>query len=153
MSGHNYRRFEFNKRTHNNQYLGPFINHEMNRCIACYRCVRFYREYAGGRDFNVFASRNRVFFGRYEDGVLENEFSGNLVEVCPTGVFTDKTYKKHYTRKWDLTIHLSQLQSWLQYYRRRTLRHHSAHFKPLQRTGKWIFYLRPRTLWLRIREQ
>jgi len=35
--------------------------------------------------------------------VLENEFSGNLVEVCPTGVFTDKTLRKHYTRKWDLT--------------------------------------------------
>ncbi len=103
MSGHNYRRFDFNKRTHNNQYLGPFINHEMNRCIQCYRCVRFYREYAGGRDFNVFASRNRVFFGRYEDGVLESEFSGNLAEVCPTGVFTDKTYKQHFTRKWDLT--------------------------------------------------
>ncbi len=103
VSGHNYRRYEFNKRTHKNQYLGPFVNHEMNRCIACYRCVRFYREYAGGRDFNVFASRNRVFFGRYEDGALENEFSGNLVEVCPTGVFTDKTYKKHYTRKWDLS--------------------------------------------------
>ena len=27
---------------------------------------------------------------------------GNLVEVCPTGVFTDKTLKQHYTRKWDL---------------------------------------------------
>ncbi len=103
MSGHNYRRYEYNKRTHNNQYLGPFINHEMNRCIACYRCVRYYREYAGGRDFNVFSSRNRVFFGRYEDGVLESEFSGNLVEVCPTGVFTDKTFKEHFTRKWDLT--------------------------------------------------
>ena len=103
MSGHNYRRYEYNKRTHKNQYLGPFINHEMNRCIACYRCVRFYRDYAGGRDFNVFASRNRVYFGRYEDGVLQNEFSGNLIEVCPTGVFTDKTFKEHYTRKWDLT--------------------------------------------------
>src|SRR5690606_15537051 len=33
---------------------------------------------------------------------LENEFSGNLVEVCPTGVFTDKTFSAHYTRKWDL---------------------------------------------------
>ena len=33
---------------------------------------------------------------------LENEFSGNLVEVCPTGVFTDKTFFHHYTRKWDL---------------------------------------------------
>jgi NADH-quinone oxidoreductase subunit G len=103
MTGHNYRRYDFPKRTYNNQELGPFISHEMNRCIQCYRCVRFYRDYAGGKDLNVFASRNRVYFGRHEDGTLENEFSGNLVEVCPTGVFTDKTLKKHFTRKWDLT--------------------------------------------------
>ncbi len=102
MTGHVYRRFRFKKRTYRNQYLGPFINHEMNRCIQCYRCVRFYRDYAGGRDLDVFAARDHVYFGRYEDGVLENEFSGNLVEVCPTGVFTDKTLKEHYTRKWDL---------------------------------------------------
>lgn len=103
MTGHAYRRFRFKKRTYHNQYLGPFINHEMNRCIQCYRCVRFYRDYAGGRDLDAFASKNHVYFGRHEDGVLENEFSGNLVEVCPTGVFTDKTLKQHYTRKWDLT--------------------------------------------------
>ncbi len=102
MAGHVYRRFRFRKRTYVNQTLGPFVNHEMNRCIQCYRCVRFYRDYAGGRDFNVFASHNSVYFGRHEDGVLQSEFSGNLVEVCPTGVFTDKTLKKHYTRKWDL---------------------------------------------------
>jgi NADH-quinone oxidoreductase subunit G len=103
MTGHNYRRFRFRKRTHKNQYLGPFINHEMNRCIQCYRCVRFYRDYAGGKDLDVFGSRSNVYFGRAEEGVLENEFSGNLSEVCPTGVFTDKTLKEHYTRKWDLT--------------------------------------------------
>ena len=103
MTGHNCRRYEFKKRTHTNQYLGPFVNHEMNRCIQCYRCVRFYKEYAGGKDLDVFASHDDVYFGRHEDGVLESEFSGNLVEVCPTGVFTDKTLKKHFTRKWDLT--------------------------------------------------
>jgi NADH-quinone oxidoreductase subunit G len=102
MTGHIYRRYRFQKRTYRNQYLGPFITHEMNRCIQCYRCVRFYRDYAGGRDLDAFASHNHVYFGRYEDGVLENEFSGNLVEVCPTGVFTDKTLAQHYTRKWDL---------------------------------------------------
>ena len=104
MTGHAYRRFRYKKRTHTNQYLGPFINHEMNRCIQCYRCVRFYRDYAGGDDLNVFASKSNVYFGRSEDGCLENEFSGNLAEVCPTGVFTDKTLKEHYTRKWDLTM-------------------------------------------------
>ncbi len=102
MTGHVYRRKRFNKRTFRNQYLGPFINHEMNRCIECYRCVRYYRDFAGGRDLDVFAAHDHVYFGRQEDGVLESEFSGNLVEVCPTGVFTDKTLKHHYTRKWDL---------------------------------------------------
>ena len=101
MTGHDYRRYEFDKRTFRNQNLGPLVNHEMNRCIQCYRCVRYYRDYAGGSDLNAFASRDTVFFGRHEDGVLENEFSGNLVEICPTGVFTDKTLKHHYARKWD----------------------------------------------------
>jgi NADH-quinone oxidoreductase subunit G len=104
MTGHSYRRYQFKKRTYQNQYLGPFLNHEMNRCIQCYRCVRFYKDYAGGKDLDVFAAHNHVYFGRSEDGVLENEFSGNLAEVCPTGVFTDKTLKQHYTRKWDLTM-------------------------------------------------
>ena len=98
MTGHTYRRYRFTKRTHRNQYLGPFIKHEMNRCIACYRCVRFYRDYAGGHDLDVFAAHDHVYFGRHEDGVLENEFSGNLVEVCPTGVFTDKTFLRAYNR-------------------------------------------------------
>lgn len=102
MNEHIYRRFRFKKRTYTNQYLGPFITHEMNRCIQCFRCVRFYRDLAGGRDFDVFGSRNRIYFGRQKDGVLESEFSGNLAEVCPTGVFTDKTSARHYTRKWDL---------------------------------------------------
>ena len=104
MTGHRTRTYSFGKRTFRNQYLGPFINHEMNRCIQCQRCVRFYRDYAGGHDLNAFRLRDTVFFGRDKDGVLENEFSGNLIEICPTGVFTDATLKRHYTRKWDLQM-------------------------------------------------
>ena len=104
MTGHDYRRNTYDKRTFRNQYLGPFVNHEMNRCIQCYRCVRFYRDYAGGTDLQSFGLRNTVYFGRERDGVLESEFAGNLVEICPTGVFTDATLKHHYTRKWDLQM-------------------------------------------------
>lgn len=103
LSGHNYRRYRFPKRTFRNQNLGPFINHEMNRCITCYRCVRYYKDVAGGTDLSAFASSGRVYFGRFEEGALQSEFSGNLAEVCPTGVFTDKIYHKRYVRKWDLT--------------------------------------------------
>ena len=102
MTGHTSRRYEGTKRTFRNQDLGPFIGHEMNRCITCYRCVRYYQDYAGGRDLQAFGSRSRMFFGRESDGVLESEFAGNLVEVCPTGVFTDKPFSATYTRKWDL---------------------------------------------------
>lgn len=102
MTGHSKRRYRFKKRTHNNQYLGPFISHEMNRCIACYRCLRYYSDYAGGTDLGVYGAHNDIYFGRVEDGCLDSEFSGNLTEVCPTGVFTDKTHSERYSRKWDM---------------------------------------------------
>ena len=102
MTGHSYRRYRGRKRTFENQDLGPFVTHELNRCITCYRCTRFYNDYAGGRDFGVFGLRNQVYFGRAESGTLESEFSGNLIEVCPTGVFDDKPFSRRYSRKWDL---------------------------------------------------
>ncbi|MCL7707448.1 NADH-quinone oxidoreductase subunit G, partial [Enterobacter kobei] len=102
MTGHSFRRYRFTKRTHRNQDLGPFISHEMNRCIACYRCVRYYKDYADGQDLGVYGAHDNVYFGRPEDGTLESEFSGNLVEICPTGVFTDKTHSERYNRKWDM---------------------------------------------------
>lgn len=102
MNEHYHRRYRFNKRTHINQNLGPFISHEMNRCISCYRCIRYYKDYSDGKDFGVYGSHDNVYFGRYKSGMLESEFSGNLVEVCPTGVFTDKVSSKKYTRKWDM---------------------------------------------------
>jgi len=102
MTGHSSRDYQGTKRTFNNQYLGELVGHEMNRCITCYRCTRYYNDYAGGKDFGVYGSKNQVYFGRQKDGSLESEFSGNLVEVCPTGVFTNKLFSAHYTRKWDL---------------------------------------------------
>lgn len=102
MTGHHARGYKGKKTTFQNQQLGPLVKHEMNRCITCYRCVRFYQDYAGGKDLAAQASKNHVYFGRQCDGTLESEFAGNLVEVCPTGVFTDKPFGDHYSRKWDL---------------------------------------------------
>ncbi len=98
--GHGIRRYDGLKRTHVNQHLGEQIEHEMNRCIQCYRCVRFYQEYAGGTDFGVTGRAGSVYFGRQQDGPLESPFSGNLVDICPTGVFTDKTARFR-ARYWD----------------------------------------------------
>ncbi len=100
--GHGRRRYKGKKRTFSDQYLGEFIRQEMNRCIQCYRCSRFYQDYAGGEDFGPMQTANKVFFGRHGDGWLESEFSGNLADVCPTGVFTDKTARFRF-RLWELS--------------------------------------------------
>lgn len=98
--GHGIRRYKGKKHTFINQDLGPYIEHEMNRCIECYRCVRFYQEFAGGVDLGVMGSAARVYFGRFQEGKLDSPFSGNLVDLCPTGVYTDKTARFR-ARYWD----------------------------------------------------
>jgi NADH-quinone oxidoreductase subunit G len=88
--GHGIRRYLGKKRTYFDQDLGPFIQHEMNRCIHCFRCRRFYQDFAGYRDLGVMQIGNREYFGRSRSGRLESPFSGNIIDICPTGVYTDK---------------------------------------------------------------
>lgn len=98
--GHGIRQYQGPKRTYNDQYLGPLVQHEMNRCIQCYRCVRYYREYIGFEDLGVMGIASRIYFGRFEEGCLESPFSGNLIDICPTGVYTDKP-SRYFGRRWD----------------------------------------------------
>jgi NADH-quinone oxidoreductase subunit G len=98
--GHGRRRYPGPKRTHYDQDLGPLLQHEMNRCIQCYRCSRFYQEYTGYRDLGVMGSAARLYFGRFQPGTLESPFTGNLADICPTGVFTDKP-SRYFGRRWD----------------------------------------------------
>jgi len=98
--GHGLRRYLGKKRTYRDQELGLFVQHEMNRCIHCWRCRRFYQEFAGYRDLGVMQIGNRMYFGRFRDGRLESPFAGNLIDLCPTGVYTDKP-ARFKGRRWD----------------------------------------------------
>ena len=156
MTGHVYRRYRFPKRTHRNQDLGPFVNHEMNRCIQCYRCVRFYRDYAGGRDLDVFGWHDHVYFGRHEDGV-----AGERVQRQPGRGLPDRRLHRQDAQAAlhaqvgpaDGALGLRALRAGLQHHPRRALRHAAAHPQPLQRRGQRLLPLRPRALRLRVRQQ
>jgi len=110
--GHGIRRYLGKKRTFDDQYLGPLVQHEMNRCIHCWRCRRFYQDFAGYRDLGAMQIASHTYFGRYTEGTLESPFSGNLIDICPTGVYTDKP-ARFKGRRWDfqrgpsLCIHCS----------------------------------------------
>jgi len=98
--GHGIRHYLGKKRTYRDQYLGIFVQHEMNRCIHCWRCRRFYQEFAGYRDLGAMQIAYHTYFGRFQDGPLESPFSGNLIDICPTGVYTDKP-SRFTGRRWD----------------------------------------------------
>jgi len=98
--GHGIRRYPGNKRTYPDQYLGPLVQHEMNRCIHCYRCARYYQEFTGYRDLGVMRNASHTYFGRFQEGILQSPFTGNLSDICPTGVYTDKP-SRFFGRRWD----------------------------------------------------
>ena len=102
LSHQTYRRYDGKKRTFPNQDLGSLVWNISNRCITCYRCVRFYQDYALGDDFGVYGSGQRTTFRRSESGAFDSPFSGNIIDVCPTGTFTDKVYRRKYSRTWQL---------------------------------------------------
>ena len=134
--GHGLRRYRGRKRTHRDQYLGPLVQHEMNRCIQCYRCVRYYREFTGYDDLGVMGIGHRVYYGRYEEGTLESPFAGNLIDICPTGVYTDKP-SRYQGRRWDfertpsICIHCSLGCHLTVSARYRAVVRHEARYSPL----------------------
>jgi len=104
--GHGRRRYKGRKRTYIDQYLGEFVEHEMNRCIHCWRCRRFYQDFAGYLDLGALQIASHTYFGRFEPGPLENPFAGNIIDICPTGVFTDKP-ARYKGRRWNFERHPS----------------------------------------------
>jgi NADH dehydrogenase (ubiquinone) Fe-S protein 1 len=86
------RRFYKFKRVVSDKNLGPIVKTVMTRCIHCTRCVRFSTEIAGVEDLGIFGRGTSSEIGTYIDKVLSSELSGNVIDLCPVGNLTNKTY-------------------------------------------------------------
>jgi NADH-quinone oxidoreductase subunit G len=81
--------------------LSPVIAIDRERCILCYRCVRFSQEVA--EDYQlIFAERGAHTFVSTHDGhPYVAPFSGNIIELCPVGALTSQPYRFR-ARPWDI---------------------------------------------------
>lgn len=79
------------KRTFEPEDIGPYIQLNMNRCILCYRCVRLADQITDGRVHGVVGRGDHAQISTYISTAIENDFSGNVIDVCPVGALTDKT--------------------------------------------------------------
>jgi NADH-quinone oxidoreductase chain G len=93
--------FKDQKRTFQKYYIGPFVEREMNRCILCKRCIRFYDEYAGETTLGEFERAADTEIRTFYQTEFNPGFSGNTIFLCPVGALTDKVYRFK-ARVWDM---------------------------------------------------
>lgn len=73
--------------------IGPTVMLDAERCILCSRCVRFTDEVSKTGEFGIFNRGDHAEIGLQEGKLLENNYSGNVVDICPVGALTDRDFR------------------------------------------------------------
>ena len=86
-------RYQFERRTFDLIDIGDKIKLHMTRCILCYRCVKVADQLTDGRVHGVINRGDVAEISTYISNVVDNDFSGNMIDVCPVGALTDRTFR------------------------------------------------------------
>lgn len=86
-------RFEFERRTFHKVDLGDKIQLHMTRCILCYRCVFTADQLTNKREHGILDRGDHAQIATLIQKNLDNDFIGNVIDVCPVGALTDKTFR------------------------------------------------------------
>jgi NADH-quinone oxidoreductase subunit G len=81
--------------------LSPLVAIDRERCILCYRCVRFSQEVAEDEQLQLLERGDRTFVGTFDDRPYVAPFHGNITDLCPVGALTSYTYRFR-ARPWDI---------------------------------------------------
>ncbi|HWC07706.1 MAG TPA: NADH-quinone oxidoreductase subunit NuoG, partial [Solirubrobacterales bacterium] len=81
--------------------LSPLVAIDRERCILCYRCVRFSQEVSEDSQLQLLERGDRTFVGTFDDRPYVAPFHGNITDICPVGALTNYTYRFR-ARPWDI---------------------------------------------------
>jgi NADH-quinone oxidoreductase subunit G len=81
--------------------LSPLVAIDRERCILCYRCVRFSQEVAEDEQLQLIERGDKTFVGTFDERPYIAPFHGNITELCPVGALTSYTYRFR-ARPWDI---------------------------------------------------
>lgn len=85
--------------TFDDKRIGPEVIRNMNRCVTCYKCVRFNKEIAGEYDLGAYERGNHTVIDAPPGEQIDNFYSGNVVEICPVGALTNTDWR-YKVRNW-----------------------------------------------------
>jgi len=86
-------RTEETRRTFEPIDIGDKVKLHMNRCILCYRCVKVGEQLTDCRTHGVMNRGDHAEISTFIENTLESDFYGNVIDVCPVGALTDKTFR------------------------------------------------------------
>jgi len=86
-------RYQFERRTFIKEDIGPYIQLHMTRCILCYRCTYVADQLTDNRVHGIVDRGDHAAISTYISKAIDNDFSGNMIDVCPVGALTDKTFR------------------------------------------------------------
>ena len=86
-------RYEFERRTFEKIDIGDKIQLHMTRCILCYRCVYVADQITDKREHGILGRGDASEISTYIEKAIDNDFSGNVIDVCPVGALTDRTFR------------------------------------------------------------
>jgi NADH-quinone oxidoreductase subunit G len=86
-------RYEEERRTFEKIDIGDKIKLHMTRCILCYRCTFVADQLTNNRVHGVLNRGDASEISTYIEKAVDNEFSGNMIDVCPVGALTDRTFR------------------------------------------------------------
>ena len=81
--------------------LSPLVRIDRERCILCYRCVRFSQEVAEDEQLQLLERGAASYVGTFDDRPYIAPFHGNVIELCPVGALTSEAYRFR-ARPWDI---------------------------------------------------
>ena len=81
--------------------LSPLVAIDRERCILCYRCVRFSQEVAEDYQLVFLERGDHSYVGTHDGSPYVGPFSGNIIELCPVGALTSTAYRFR-ARPWDI---------------------------------------------------
>ncbi|MBS3915700.1 MAG: (2Fe-2S)-binding protein [Bacteroidetes bacterium] len=91
--GMEHSRYEFERREFDKIDIGEYIKLHMTRCILCYRCVYTADQLTEKREHGIIKRGDQSEISTYIQNALDNDFIGNVIDVCPVGALTDKTFR------------------------------------------------------------
>jgi NADH-quinone oxidoreductase subunit G len=81
--------------------LSPLVRIDRERCILCYRCVRFSQDVAEDDQLQLLERGAQSYVGTFNERPYIAPFAGNVIDLCPVGALTSEAYRFR-ARPWDI---------------------------------------------------